>query len=98
MNPVTKIILWILAVSSFLACGYSFLGVMMVAMLAAGPNYSYERAQFNVNFWGSCTIIFFLLSAFFSALCFQSYFGGVERRKRKSSPLEETPTNEGLFH
>ncbi len=65
---MTKIILWIITIFSFLACGYSALGLMMVAMLSGAPNYSPERAQFNANLWGSCTIIFFLLGVVLSVL------------------------------
>ena len=78
---MAKLILWIVTVLSFLACAYSFLGLMMVAMLSAAPNYSPERAQFNANFWGSCTIILLVLGVVFAVLTWK---GGKKRRKSSS--------------
>ena len=54
-----RIILWVITILSFLASAYSMLGVLMVASFSAAPNYPAERAQFNANLWGSCTIGFF---------------------------------------
>lgn len=65
---MTKVILWTITIFCFLTCGYCFLGLMMVAMLSAGPNYSPERAQFNINFWVSCMLTFFILGVMFSVL------------------------------
>ena len=54
-----RIILWVITILSFLASAYSVLGLLMVASFSATPNYPAERAQFNANLWGSCTIGFF---------------------------------------
>lgn len=49
---MAKLVLSIITILSFLACGYSSLGVMMVAMLSGASSYSPERAQFNAIFLG----------------------------------------------
>ena len=74
-----RVILWVVTILSLLACGYSFLGVIMVAMLSGAPNYSQERAQFNGNLWGYSTITFFLLSVVLSILIWKS------RKNKRSS-------------
>ena len=73
------IILWIVTIFCFVASGYSVLGLMMAAMLSGAPHYSPERAQFNANLWGSCTIIFFVLGVVFSVLLWKG------RKKKRNS-------------
>ena len=54
-----RIVLWSITILSVLATAYSILGLLMVASFSGAPHYSPERARFNANLWGSCTIIFF---------------------------------------
>jgi cell division protein FtsW (lipid II flippase) len=62
----------IIALFCFLASAYSFLGLIMIADFSVDPNYPPERVEFNANFWGSSTIIFFLLGVVFLLLIWKS--------------------------
>ena len=57
-----RFILWSITILSILATAYSILGLLMVASFSGAPNYAPERARFNGNLWGSCTIIFFSIA------------------------------------
>ncbi len=68
-----RAILWAVTIISFLASAYSVLGVLMVASFSATPNYSPERARFNANLWGSCTILFLAIGIVSSIILWRNY-------------------------
>jgi len=68
-----RIILWAVTILSFLASAYSVLGVLMVASFSATPNYSPERARFNANLWGWCTILFLAMGIVCSIILWRNH-------------------------